>query len=113
MTLVLTHDPKESIAARSGSGPPAFAERRHAMRPPAQRLTIFEPASYLIRVQGAIEPNWSELMGGLEITVVGTGNRTLTELSGRLSDQAALIGVLNALYDLGLPILSVERIALA
>jgi len=29
-------------------------------------------------------------------------------LSGELQDQAALVGVLNTLYDLGLPLLSVE-----
>jgi len=31
-----------------------------------------------------------------------------TVLSGRLADQAALIGVFNTLYELHLPVLSVE-----
>lgn len=31
----------------------------------------------------------------------------MTELRGRLRDQAALLGVLLTLYDLGLPLLSV------
>jgi hypothetical protein len=31
-------------------------------------------------------------------------------LIGRLADQAALLGVLNSLYELGLPLLSVEYI---
>ena len=33
---------------------------------------------------------------------------SLTTLSGSLVDQAALYGVLNALYDMHLPLLSVE-----
>jgi len=32
----------------------------------------------------------------------------VTILMGRLIDQAALIGVINSLYDLGCPLLSVE-----
>jgi hypothetical protein len=32
----------------------------------------------------------------------------ISTLTGRLADQAALIGVLNSLYDIGCPILSVE-----
>lgn len=34
-----------------------------------------------------------------------------TVLSGMFQDQAALAGVLNTLYDLGLPLLSVECLA--
>jgi hypothetical protein len=34
----------------------------------------------------------------------------MTILIGHLNDQAALSGVLNALYDLHLPVLSVEHI---
>jgi hypothetical protein len=33
---------------------------------------------------------------------------TITILMGKLSDQSALIGVLNSLFDIGYPILSVE-----
>jgi hypothetical protein len=35
-------------------------------------------------------------------------NHAMTILLGRLADQSALIGVLNALFDIGYPILSVE-----
>jgi hypothetical protein len=34
----------------------------------------------------------------------------VTTLLGELSDQAALAGVLNTLYELHLPVLSVERL---
>jgi hypothetical protein len=36
---------------------------------------------------------------------------SITFLTGRLIDQSALIGVLNALHDIGCPILSVEFVA--
>jgi hypothetical protein len=74
------------------------------------RLTLYEPATYQIRVQGALDADWSDRMGGLRITVHAAGRETATELTGRLPDQAALIGVLTSLYDLGLPLLSVERV---
>jgi hypothetical protein len=45
-------------------------------------------------------------MGGLRVRVEGRGS-PVTELSGRLLDQAALFGVLVTLYDIGLPLLSV------
>ena len=35
----------------------------------------------------------------------------MTTLFGELSDQAALAGVLNTLYELHLPVFSVERLA--
>ena len=74
-------------------------------------LTLYEPATYAIRVQGALEANWSDRLGGLRIVVIRAGDQVVTELSGRLPDQAGLIGVLTSLYDLGMPLLSVERVS--
>jgi hypothetical protein len=44
----------------------------------------------------------------MRIIVIRAGRHTVTELVGRLTDQAALHGVLSALYELGLPLLTVE-----
>ncbi len=38
------------------------------------------------------------------------GGSLVTILEGELSDQAALAGVLNTLYELHLPLLSVKRL---
>ena len=46
----------------------------------------------------------------MQITVVESGDDAVTELVGRLTDQAALHGVLSALYELGFPMLSVEHL---
>jgi hypothetical protein len=71
-------------------------------------ITLHEPAVCVIRVRGALSSDWSERLGGMRITVDRAGRHTLTELVGRLADQAALHGVLATLYELGLPLLTVE-----
>lgn len=71
-------------------------------------ITLYGPATCLIRVRGGLSSDWSDRLSGMRITVVHAGRHTVTELSGRLADQAALHGVLTALYELGLPLLTVE-----
>jgi hypothetical protein len=74
-----------------------------------QGVSLLEPAVYRIRIQGILDKNWSDYYGGMAIEHEGEPKRNpITILMGRLSDQSALIGVLNALYDIGYPILSVE-----
>ncbi len=62
---------------------------------------------YHIRVQGQIDESWSDWLGGLTITPQPDG---ATLLSGSIIDQAALHGILDRLYGLNLPILSVVQI---
>ena len=72
-----------------------------------RRLTLDAPLECTIRAVGTLDPRWSERLGGLRLQATGRGY-PVTELSGRLLDQAALFGVLTTLYDLGLPLLSVD-----
>ena len=74
-------------------------------------LEFHTPATYRIRVKGYLEDNWSDRLGGMVIKATGEseGARKIT-LVGRLADQAALFGVLNTLYGLHLPLLSVEYV---
>jgi hypothetical protein len=66
------------------------------------------PATYQINVQGRIDPNWSDRMAGLEIcNSLDKTNPPITTLEGEVTDQAGLLGVLNSLYELHLPIISV------
>ena len=68
-------------------------------------------ATYRIRVAGALGENWSQLVRGLTVTVHRAGTLgTTTDLSGRLADEAALMGVLEMLYTHGARLLSVERL---
>ena len=74
-----------------------------------QRLLLDTPATYRIRLQGFLDATWSSVLGNLTISVESATDRTpMTILTGRVADQAELIGALNNVYDLGYPILSVE-----
>jgi hypothetical protein len=64
------------------------------------------PAVYSIRVRGHVDINWFSRLGGMSVSLETAD--TITILEGYLPDQAALSGVLNTLYDLHHPLLSVE-----
>jgi hypothetical protein len=59
-----------------------------------------------IRIQGHLDPLWQEWLEGLEIVHEADGT---SRLSGTLSDQAALFGVLTKIDHLSLTLLSLER----
>lgn len=76
-------------------------------------LKIDTAATYQICIQGFLDKSWSDRMGGVAIQVQSSpGEAPITVLTGAFQDQAALAGVLNTLYDLGLPLLSVECLAI-
>lgn len=87
---------------------------------PGFSISIGQPAVYQILVQGRIGQGWEDWFEGMCLTRViletlqdDTGKAALEEntlLTGRLPDQAALLGMLQRLYSFGLPILSVELI---
>jgi len=75
------------------------------------RLTLSRSASYSICVQGFLDKDWSEHFR-LNIEYErDAAAHPVTVLSGRLTDQAALFGILDSLYGLGFPLLSVECLA--
>lgn len=68
------------------------------------------PAIYRIHVEGLLDESWSERLAGMNVETIKRNNLPLvTILSGRLTDQAELLGVLNALYNLRLTLISVRR----
>lgn len=73
--------------------------------------TFDRPGKYRIRVQGFLDKNWSERLAGLRITTDTRGDqKPVTTLVGQMRDQAELTGVLNALYQRHLTLLSVEHL---
>ncbi len=62
---------------------------------------------YHIRIQGQLDESWSEWLGGLAIAPQSDGETLLT---GGIVDQAALHGILDRLYAMNLPIISVVQI---
>jgi hypothetical protein len=71
-------------------------------------LSINQPAAYRIQVQGCLPEYWPDFFGHLQAQTEYRGAETITTLSGTVVDQAALHGILQALYALGLPVLSVQ-----
>ncbi len=65
--------------------------------------------AYEIRVQGLLDARWADWVDGLTFTHEADGTTTL---SGALADQPALHGVLNRMRDLGVTIISVQRLGL-
>lgn len=72
-------------------------------------LTLGTSAAYQICVCGNLDEELSAYLQGLTVAHSPTGKeQQLTILTGRLTNQAALLGVLNALYNLAMPLISVE-----
>ncbi len=63
---------------------------------------------YEFHVKGHLDDRWSEWFGGLAVHRQDDGT---TVLVGPVVDQAALHGVLNGIIDLGLIIISVQRVS--
>ena len=67
------------------------------------------PGQYRIEVQGLLGPNWSDRFGSMQVlSPPSEGDCEITILQGLVNDQAELAGILNTLYDLHLPLLSVQ-----
>jgi hypothetical protein len=66
-----------------------------------------EPIVYEIRVEGHIGSSWSSWFEGLAIRCKENGETVLT---GPITDEAALYGVLMRIRDLGLPLVEVKRV---
>jgi hypothetical protein len=74
-------------------------------------LDMDGPAIYAISVQGHVAPDWEDRLAGMQISVSHSAEGPHTKLVGRLSDQAALLGVVISLFNLGFPILNVNLLS--
>jgi hypothetical protein len=75
-----------------------------------QRANRDATVVYRIQARGMLDESWSDSVGGMDIVILQDDDEIITSLTGKLPDQAALSGVLNLLYDLGLTLLSVESL---
>jgi len=74
-----------------------------------RRVNFSGPGRYRIEIQGELGSNWSDRLGDMRVFPSSSGNdNKVTAIEGRVRDQAALVGVLNTLYELHLPLLSVR-----
>lgn len=65
------------------------------------------PASYQIRIKGHLGHQWKGWLGDVGITLEEDG---YTLLTCQVIDQAALHSLLRQIRDLGMPLISVNRI---
>jgi len=66
-----------------------------------------QSAVYQIRVKGILDTSWSEWFDGFDINV--QDNETI--LNGVVSDQSALHGILTKINDLGLTLITVNKLS--
>jgi hypothetical protein len=62
---------------------------------------------YEIRVAGRLAPRWSTWFDGLDVADGADGT---TVIRGPVVDQAALLGLIQKLRDVGVPLISLTRI---
>ncbi len=77
-------------------------------------IKMYHPANYCIKVSGTIDQEWFSYHDNMVVEEGDAGEggkRPFTTLTGQVVDQAALMSILNHLYDLQLPIISVEYLA--
>ena len=72
---------------------------------PASNLE--QPNVYQIRIKGHLGDQWSDWFEGLTITREEDGDTVLT---GPVVDESALHGLLKKVRDLGMPLISINRI---
>jgi hypothetical protein len=63
-------------------------------------------AEYQIKVKGRLGTQWSNWFENMAIKT----EESMTTITGKVADQAALHGLLVRVRDLGLPLISVKRV---
>lgn len=74
-----------------------------------RKLNMYAPAVFAIRIHGEIGKNWAEYLGARTIfTERRESGFPVTVLTTEAVDQAGLIGMINHVNMLGLPLVSVQ-----
>ncbi len=78
-----------------------MSDKRNPNTDPCQSMI------YQIRIEGHLGQEWTDWFGGLTITRQDNGDTLLT---GMVIDQSALHGLIKKIRDLGMPLISVNRL---
>ena len=75
-----------------------------------KKFPFNRPGKYRIRVLGSLDERICRRLGGLQITAHKPKDQegSVTELVGKVRDQAELSGILETLYEMHFTLLSVE-----
>ena len=72
-------------------------------------LACHEAVCYRIDLLGELDHSWSTELGGMSVkNIYAADGQVCTTLHGTLADQAALLGVLDLVCSLGMPVLLVQ-----
>jgi hypothetical protein len=93
-----------SAGGTAAADPPAHHEDGDLMAQSPRRQA---PSCYILRVDGHLDAHWSAWFGDLTLTHESDGT---TSLTGPVSDQAELHGLLTKVRDLGVTLISVAAI---
>ena len=75
-------------------------------------IKMYQPARYRIKVYGAVDKRWFAYYDNMVLEKENEEEgRPLTTITGQVTDQAALLGILNLLYDMQLPLISIKYIS--
>jgi hypothetical protein len=64
---------------------------------------------YHIKIEGQLKEKWIDWLNGMVIEIKGNQCSRCTIIKVSISDQAALRGILNKLWDLNLTLISIIR----
>lgn len=81
------------------------------MTSPSRRVLFDAPALYRIGIHGCLDARWASALAGMAVCANQEQGESTTTLTGELLDQAALLGVLTELYDMGYTLLEVRRLS--
>lgn len=76
-----------------------------------QSTTDGQNATYLLQVDGSISERWTKWFGNLDVVAVDESQANcLTTIKAIVPDQAALLGLLQKLHNLGYSLLEVRLV---
>ena len=75
------------------------------------RLNMYESSVFAVRIQGEIGEDWSRYFGAQSMSVeLDADGFPVTILISEPVDQAGLIGMINGLNSMALPVISLEHV---
>ena len=76
-----------------------------------RKLTMHEPTVFRIRIQGELDESWFDYFAAQSASVEkGKTGNAITVIISEPMDQGALVGLVNHLNGLGIPLISVEPV---
>ena len=75
---------------------------------PARTRAHSSSTTFRVRFRGALEASWFANLQNVTLASAGCGSSVETTLTATAPDEAALMGVLNLLYELNCPLLALE-----